>query len=280
MARMLEQGSKGSDVAELQRELNASLGGPKLVVDGDFGPRTRAAVEAFQREHHLTVDGIVGPETRAALAHHAPKKKPTHHEPPHHQRPAHHGGGTTAPSHKTYVTLSQLHEVMPGLTQSHGHLYIEPLNAALGEFHIDTHLRIAAFLGQIAEESVELNYFEEIASGWEYDISRNRSLALELGNTHYGDGPRYKGRGPIQLTGRSNYIRAGEALHVDLVDHPSRAASPDIGFRTAGWYWVTHGLNSLADERDYRDITLRINGGLNGYSSRIYYYDRALKYVA
>ena len=57
------------------------------------------------------------------------------------------------------------------------------------------------------------------------------------------------------------------------------AASPDIGFRTAGWYWVTHGLNTLADEGDYRDITLRINGGLNGYSTRIYYYDRALKYI-
>jgi putative chitinase len=270
----------GSDVADLQRELNASLGGPKLVVDGDFGPRTQAAVEAFQREHHLEVDGVVGPQTRAALEQRAPKK-PAHHAPPPQHPPPHHGnGGTTAPSHKTYVTLTQLHEVMPGLSQAHGHLYIEPLNAALGEFHIDTHLRIAAFLGQIAEESVELNYFEEIASGWEYDISQNRALALELGNTHYGDGPKYKGRGPIQLTGRTNYIKAGEALHVDLVDHPTRAASPDIGFRTAGWYWVTHGLNSLADESDFRDITLRINGGLNGYSSRIYYYDRALRYVA
>src|SRR5512143_678920 len=109
MARMLEQGTKGSDVAELQRELNASLGGPKLVVDGDFGPRTRAAVEAFQREHHLQVDGVVGPQTRAALAHHAPEKKPHHEAPHHHHAPAHHrpNGGTTAPSHKTYVTLQQ-----------------------------------------------------------------------------------------------------------------------------------------------------------------------------
>ncbi|HVY45015.1 MAG TPA: peptidoglycan-binding protein [Minicystis sp.] len=275
MARMLEEGSRGSDVAELQRELNAAQGGPDLVVDGDFGPRTKSAVEAFQRAHHLTVDGVVGPQTRAALArarhHHAPAHHGSSHAPHHHHAPPpppHHG--------RTIVALSQLEHIMPGITSAHAHLYVAPLNDALVEFHIDTRLRAAAFLGQIAEESVELNYFEEIASGWEYDISRNPSLARELGNTHYGDGPRYKGRGPIQLTGRSNYIRAGEALHVDLVDHPTRAALPSIGFRTAGWYWVTHGLNGLADERDYRDITLRINGGLNGYSTRIYYYDRAL----
>ena len=165
---------------------------------------------------------------------------------------------------------------MPSLTTTNGHRYVDPLNAALVEFHVDTRLREAAFIAQIAEESVSLNYFEEIASGWEYDISRNPSLARELGNTHYGDGPRYKGRGPIQLTGRSNYIRAGQALGIDLVDHPTRAASPDVGFRTAGWYWVTHGLNGLADARDFREITLRINGGYNGYSTRLYFYERAL----
>ena len=75
---MLEMGSKGSAVAELQRELNAALGGPKLVVDGDFGPRTKAAVEAFQREHGLEVDGIVGPQTEAALE---KKKKPEKYKP-------------------------------------------------------------------------------------------------------------------------------------------------------------------------------------------------------
>jgi putative chitinase len=175
------------------------------------------------------------------------------------------------------VTLKQLHEIMPELTTARGHLYIDPLNRAMAEFAITKYLRKAAFLAQIAEESVDLMYFQEIASGWEYDISRNRSLALELGNTHVGDGPRYKGRGPIQLTGRNNYIAAGRALGIDLVDHPDTAAAPDVGFRTAGWFWVSHGLNALADARDFEEITLRINGGLNGYSVRLQNYERALR---
>jgi putative chitinase len=174
------------------------------------------------------------------------------------------------------VTLTQLHAIMTHLSRTKGHLYIEPLNRAMGEFHVTNHLRKAAFLAQIAEESVELLYFQEIASGWEYDITRNRRLALGLGNTHVGDGPRYKGRGPIQLTGRSNYRRAGAALGLDLEGHPDQAAHANVGFRVAGWYWVTHGLNGLADARDFRDITLRINGGLNGYSVRLAYYHRAL----
>jgi putative chitinase len=273
---MLQEGARGSAVSTLQHELNELLGGSKLTVDGDFGPRTKSAVEAFQREHHLAVDGVVGPQTSAALAsalgHH---RKPAKHHATHHP---HSNGGTSAGGghDRSLLTLHQLEEIMPELPHSKADVYIDPLNRAMQEFHIDKYLRIAAFLGQIAEESVQLIYFEEIASGWEYDISRNPTLARELGNTHYGDGPRYKGRGPIQLTGRSNYIAAGHALGIDLVDNPTRAAGPDVGFRTAGWYWTSHSLNGLADERDYRDITLRINGGLNGYASRIAYYDKAL----
>src|SRR5262249_34194873 len=142
------------------------------------------------------------------------------------------GPGAGAP---TLVTLTELHRIMPHLTTARGHLYIAPLNRAMKEFHVTSRLREAAFLAQIAEESVELLYFHEIASGWEYDITRNRSLALGLGNTHVGDGPRYKGRGPIQLTGKSNYRVAGRALGLDLVNPPDLAATPNVGFRIAGW---------------------------------------------
>ena len=280
----LQMGAQGADVSALQAELNQALGpAGHVAVDGDFGPATRAAVEKLQREHGLTVDGIVGPETRAALAR-ATAKKPASPPPKHGSGGAHAGGGGSGSDKggptPVEVTLKQLHEIMPELTTSRGNLYIDPLNRAMAEFSITTYLRKAAFLAQIAEESVDLMYFQEIASGWEYDISQNRSLALELGNTQVGDGPRYKGRGPIQLTGRNNYIAAGKALGLDLVDHPDMAADPNVGFRTAGWYWVSHGLNPLADERDFEEITLRINGGLNGYSVRLQNYERALQILS
>ncbi len=174
------------------------------------------------------------------------------------------------------VSLAQLRKIMTTLPVAKATAYLPPLNQAMAEFHITTRLRKAAFLGQVAHESGELKWFHEFASGMEYDITKNPRLAKELGNVKPGDGPLYKGRGPIQLTGRNNYIACGKALGLDLVDHPDIAVEPGVAFRTAGWFWSVHGLNALADEGNYRTITLRINGGYNGYDDRVMYYDRAL----
>lgn len=99
----------------------------------------------------------------------------------------------------------------------------------------------------------------------------------ELGNTDPGDGKRYKGRGPIQITGKANYDKYGDALGVDLVHNPEKASLPDIAFRVAGSFWKTHGLNELADHESFETITRRINGGLNGLEDRKKYYTRARK---
>ncbi|MFL5320255.1 MAG: glycoside hydrolase family 19 protein, partial [Myxococcaceae bacterium] len=131
--------------------------------------------------------------------------------------------------------------------------------------------RKAAFLAQLAHESGQLQWWHEFASGAEYEGRR------DLGNTHPGDGVRYKGRGPIQLTGRANYRSAGRALHLPLEAHPEMAVKPSVGFRVAVWFWTTHGLNALADKGKFTEITRRINGGFNGLSSRLAYYRRALK---
>lgn len=175
------------------------------------------------------------------------------------------------------VTLAQLRAIMPTLQQNKASAYLAPLNKGMAEFHITTRLRKAAFLGQVAHESGELKWFHEFASGMEYDISRNPRKAQELGNVNPGDGPLYKGRGPIQLTGRANYIKCGKALGLDLVDHPDIGVEPNVAFRTAGWFWETNGLNPLADEGNYKLITRRINGGYNGYDDRVKYYKRALE---
>ncbi|MBO0719687.1 MAG: hypothetical protein J2P41_02635 [Blastocatellia bacterium] len=77
------------------------------------------------------------------------------------------------------------------------------------------------------------------------------------------------------ITGRANYEKFGELLGVDLVDNPEIAATPQIAFSTAGAFWQTNGLNELADEGDFEEITRRINGGLSGYDERLAYYEHA-----
>jgi len=168
------------------------------------------------------------------------------------------------------LTIDQLQEVMPQLGTPFARIYLGPLNEAMHEADISTSaLRTAAFLAQIAHESHELQWWHELASGAEYEGRK------DLGNTEPGDGVRYKGRGPIQLTGRANYRAAGKALGVDLEAHPEAAQLPSVGFRTAAWFWTTHGLNALADAGNFRAITQRINGGLNGEAEREAYYAKA-----
>lgn len=167
------------------------------------------------------------------------------------------------------ITPEQLRAIMPTLSSAKAQQYLPFLNAAMAEAQINTPQRQAAFLAQLAHESGQLRYFEEIASGAAYEGRK------DLGNTQPGDGRRYKGRGPIQLTGRSNYRAAGKALGLDLEGNPPMAAQPDVGFRTAGWYWSSRDLNRFADSGDFRELTRRINGGYNGMADRERYHAAA-----
>ena len=160
--------------------------------------------------------------------------------------------------------------VMPHLDHDHATLYLPMIEAAMTEARIDNNARQAAFLAQIAHESAELHWMEEIADGSAYEGRK------DLGNVKPGDGQRYKGRGPIQLTGRLNYRSCGADLGLDLEGHPELASQPAIGFRVAAWYWRTHGLNELADVGHFKEITRRINGGLNGEVERESYFARAI----
>lgn len=99
----------------------------------------------------------------------------------------------------------------------------------LAEFGIDTSLRMAHFLAQVARESGELGYTEEIASGQAYKGRKG------LGNTHPGDGRRYKGRGLIQITGRNNYERYKAYCGFDVVQKPALLSQPLGSTRSAYW---------------------------------------------
>lgn len=127
---------------------------------------------------------------------------------------------------------------------------------------MDSRLRLAHFMAQLAHESGSFRYMEEIASGAAYEGRK------DLGNTSPGDGKRFKGRGPIQLTGRANYRRFGQRIGIDLERHPEIAAVPSIGLHTALEYWKDRDLNSLADRDDVTAITRKINGGTNGLADR------------
>ncbi len=183
------------------------------------------------------------------------------------QAPARVGDGESFSA--TGLSTAQLRRVMPQLSEERAAAMLPHLNRAMREFNINTPERASAFIAQLAHESGQLRYFEELASGRAYEGRR------DLGNTQPGDGVRFKGRGPIQLTGRANYEAAGRALGLDLVNNPELAARPDVGFRIAGWYWSTRGLNGLADQGNFSEITRRINGGFNGMADRQQYFAAA-----
>jgi predicted chitinase len=175
------------------------------------------------------------------------------------------------------ITDSQLRQIMPNLPDEKLEQYLPFLNRVMEIYEIDTPLRIAAFLAQLAHESGEFRFMEEIwgptAAQLRYEPPSD--LATRLGNIEPGDGERYKGRGVIQLTGRFNYQKYGDLLGIDLVSNPTLASTPQIAFSTAGLYWQENDLNELADQEDFETITRRINGGLNGYDHRLMYYERA-----
>lgn len=95
------------------------------------------------------------------------------------------------------------------------------------------------------------------------------------GDETSGDGWRFRGRGPIQLTGRINYARAGEALGQPLVVEPELVLQPDIGALTAAWYWAQAGCNTLADRGLFGDAVRAVNGALTAIEDRSAYLVRA-----
>jgi len=180
------------------------------------------------------------------------------------------------------LTETQLRQIMPNLKPAKAAALLPHLNRAMAEYRINTLPRVAAFVAQLAHESGEFRWMEEI---WGPTPAQRRyepqtDLAKRLGNTAPGDGKRFKGRGPIQLTGRANYSRFGGLLGLDLVSAPEQAATPTVGFRTAALYWANRGLNELADAWNFREITRRINGGYNGLADRQKYFERAKAVLA
>jgi putative chitinase len=168
------------------------------------------------------------------------------------------------------MTPVQITAIMP-YASARAMAFAQPLTDAMVEHGMTTPKRQAAFVAQIAHESEELRFTRELASGEEYEGR------ADLGNTQSGDGPRFKGRGLLQITGRANYAACGAALGLDLINTPALLESPAGACRSAAWFWVKHGLSELADGDKFGSITKKINGGFNGIDERLEYYIRARK---
>lgn len=182
------------------------------------------------------------------------------------------------------LTKQQVKAIMPCALSSNIDKYLPYLNELMPKFGISTRLRVCHFVAQIAHESGELRYSQEIASGKAYDTGK---LAIRLGNTPEadGDGQKYKGRGLIQLTGTANYRKFNQYLKdnfnntEDVLEKPEIVATPYYAVLTACWFFKTSGCLSLADKDDVTAVTKRVNGGLNGYKQRCQYLSRCKKVI-
>lgn len=169
------------------------------------------------------------------------------------------------------MDATTLQKAMPGADHARAAKYVSGCNAALRDANCTTVKRAAMFLAQIGEESGSMRWAEELASGAEYEGR------LDLGNTHPGDGVRFKGRGFIQITGRGNYTALSRWAHTHgfvpsatyFVDEPPQLATDKYVWLGSVWYWtVARKMNTFADNSDINGATRAVNGGLNGLSDR------------
>lgn len=166
------------------------------------------------------------------------------------------------------ITVKSLGQIYKNAKQDKLILYCDAFNKIWPMFGINTPVRIAAFLGQVGVESGELKYDRELPSKWNKkdpkDSKEQTGTLYEgrknLGNTQLGDGPKFIGRGILQLTGRANYADYSKKLGVDLINNPELACNPEISVKIACQYFVDRNLLTLADAGDIQTITKKVNG--------------------
>jgi predicted chitinase len=130
---------------------------------------------------------------------------------------------------------------------------------------------LAAFLSQCAHETMDFKHMKEIGGSLDfkkYDPKHAPKKAKALGNTKPGDGAKYKGRGYIQLTGKYNYKKAGEALGLPLAEKPELVERPEVAAKVAVWFWQQRVSNKAISYDNVKDVTKGINPGLKHLDQR------------
>ena len=279
---LLKLGSTGEDVVKLQN---------KLGVDpiGKFGPKTEAAVKAWQSNHGLTADGIVGDGTWVKLFNEGTVSAPTVITEP---APIKSVGGLKLEGLRGHIPDAVIAQI--------------PDTAA--KFEINTPLRLAHFLAQCGHESggfrltkENLNYsakglngtfnkyFPTLDSAVPYerkpDKIANKVYGGRMGNgpEASGDGAKFCGRGYIQLTGKDNYTAFGKSINEDMSANPEKVAS-SYALLSAAWFFNKNGLHKMADggagDDTVKAITKRVNGGYIGIDDRIKHFNEYYKLLS
>ena len=130
---------------------------------------------------------------------------------------------------------------------------------------------LAAFLSQCAHETMDFKHMKEIGGSLDfkkYDPKFAPKKAKALGNTKPGDGAKYKGRGYIQLTGKYNYTKAGQALGLPLAEKPQLVEKPEVAAKVAVWFWKERVSNKAISYDNVKDVTKGINPGLKHLDQR------------
>ncbi|WP_404456772.1 LysM peptidoglycan-binding domain-containing protein [Oceanobacillus kapialis] len=171
-----------------------------------------------------------------------------------------------------YVTESQLNQI--GWSSAYlSDTILEDLNRCLERYQITTRSRLCHFISQCSHESGAGRWTKELASGWDYEGR------TDLGNTQPGDGPKFKGGGYIQLTGRYNYTRFSNDIgDPEIVNQGVDYLAANYPWSSAGFWWELNNMNALCDTNpSVEAVTLRVNGGYNGLEDRRMYYNRCLQ---
>jgi putative chitinase len=279
---LLKLGSEGEDVKKLQE---------KLGVDpiGKFGPKTEAAVKAWQAINGLTADGIVGDGTWGKLF----------------------SGATPAVAAAPVAAAPIANAGALKLQNLKGHIpdaVIAMIPDTAAKFGINTPLRLAHFLAQCGHESggfratqenlnysakglngIFRKYFPTEASAAAY-ARQPAKIAAKVYGGRMGNGPestgegyKFRGRGYIQLTGKENYTAFGKSIGEDIISNPDIVASK-YALLSAAWFFSKNGLHRMADEGSsdqvVTKITKRVNGGTIGLPDRIKHFKEYYKLLA
>jgi len=276
---LLKLGSEGEDVKKLQSKLGVE-------VIGKFGPKTEAAVKAWQSAHGLTADGIVGDGTWAKMFASAPAVAPV---------------AAASIANSGNLKLSNLKGHIPDAV-------IAMIPDTASKFGINTPLRLAHFLAQCGHESggfratqENLNYSAKGLMGIFKKYFPNASLAAQYerkpakiaarvyggrmgnGSEASGEGYKFRGRGYIQLTGKENYTAFGKSIGEDILSNPD-VVSSKYALLSAAWFFSKNGLHKIADsgasDAVVTQITKRVNGGTIGLPDRIKHFKEYYKLLA
>jgi putative chitinase len=266
---LLKKGDNNENVKLMQQKLGIE---PAVT---NFGPKTEAAVKAWQAAHGLTADGIVGPATWAKIMGE--------------------GAPLPPPPVQTIAPVGGLK-----LDKLRGHIpdaVIAMIPDTAAKFQINTPLRLAHFLAQCGHESggfratqenlnysakglngIFRKYFPTEAAAAAYArqpqkiASKVYANRMGNGSEASGEGYKFRGRGYIQLTGKENYTAFGKSIGEDIISNPDVVASK-YALLSAAWFFSKYGLHRMADEGAsdavVTKITKRVNGGTIGLPDRI-----------